>query len=148
MPTEIADVPPDLPLRMWSPVTAKLITGERNAVLIDALMTVSRLADWVAANGKSLTTVFLTHGHGDHWFGLDTLLERFPHVRGHPADRAGHRDIPGLGHDRTTSPSSAKSSVISADSPENTTDTRELTSSMPLADRDTPSPPTTEQSPR
>ncbi|MFD0502191.1 MBL fold metallo-hydrolase [Streptomyces chiangmaiensis] len=66
---------------MWSPITATLITGERDAVLVDALMTVEqagRLADWVAASGKNLTTVFVTHGHGDHWFGLGTLLERFP----------------------------------------------------------------------
>ncbi|GAA3777675.1 MBL fold metallo-hydrolase [Streptomyces chiangmaiensis] len=84
IPTEIADVPPDLPRRMWSPITATLITGERDAVLVDALMTVEqagRLADWVAASGKNLTTVFVTHGHGDHWFGLGTLLERFPGAR-------------------------------------------------------------------
>lgn len=84
IPTEIADVPPDLSRRMWSPTTATLITGERDAVLVDALMTVEqaeRLAEWVTASGKNLTTVFVTHGHGDHWFGLATLLERFPHVR-------------------------------------------------------------------
>lgn len=84
IPTEIADVPPDLPQRMWSPITATLITGERDAVLVDALMTAEqadRLADWVAASGKDLTTVFVTHGHGDHWFGLGTLLQRFPRAR-------------------------------------------------------------------
>jgi glyoxylase-like metal-dependent hydrolase (beta-lactamase superfamily II) len=84
IPTEIADLPPDLDRRMWSPTTATLITGERDAVLVDALMTVEqarRLADWVAASGKSLTTVYVTHGHGDHWFGLGTLLERFPDAR-------------------------------------------------------------------
>ncbi|MGW3025101.1 MBL fold metallo-hydrolase [Streptomyces sp. NPDC001221] len=82
--TEIADLPPDLPKRMWSPITATLITGERDAVLVDALMTVEqagRLADWVAASGKNLTTIYVTHGHGDHWFGLGTLLERFPGAR-------------------------------------------------------------------
>jgi glyoxylase-like metal-dependent hydrolase (beta-lactamase superfamily II) len=84
IPTEIADLPPDLPRRMWSPITATLITGERDAVLVDALMTAeqaARLADWVAASGKNLTTVFVTHGHGDHWFGLGTLLDRFPRAR-------------------------------------------------------------------
>ncbi|MFF8726304.1 MBL fold metallo-hydrolase [Streptomyces sp. NPDC015171] len=84
VPTEVTDLPPDLPRRMWSPITATLITGERDAVLVDALMTAEqagRLADWVAASGKNLTTVFVTHGHGDHWFGLGTLLERFPHAR-------------------------------------------------------------------
>jgi glyoxylase-like metal-dependent hydrolase (beta-lactamase superfamily II) len=84
IPTEIADLPPDVPRRMWSPITATLITGERDAVLVDALMTAEqadRLADWVAASGMNLTTVFVTHGHGDHWFGLGTLLERFPGAR-------------------------------------------------------------------
>lgn len=27
------------------------------------------LAGWIAARGKNLTTVFVTHGHGDHFFG-------------------------------------------------------------------------------
>ncbi|GAA1908344.1 MBL fold metallo-hydrolase [Streptantibioticus ferralitis] len=84
IPTEIADLPPDLPRRMWSPMATTLITGEHDAVLVDALMTTEqagRLADWVAASGKSLTTIFVTHGHGDHWFGLGTLLERFPGAR-------------------------------------------------------------------
>ncbi|MFK0114170.1 MBL fold metallo-hydrolase [Streptomyces sp. NPDC091217] len=81
IPTEIPDLPPDLPRRMWSPISSTLITGERDAVLVDAMMTTeqaSRLADWVAESGKNLTTVFITHGHGDHWFGLGTVLERFP----------------------------------------------------------------------
>ena len=26
------------------------------------------LADWVAAKDKNLTTIYITHGHGDHWF--------------------------------------------------------------------------------
>ncbi|MFJ2187006.1 MBL fold metallo-hydrolase [Kitasatospora sp. NPDC087861] len=84
IPTETSDLPPGLPRRMWSPITATLITGERDAVLVDALMTTEQaghLADRVAASGKNLTTVFVTHGHGDHWFGLGILLERFPQAR-------------------------------------------------------------------
>ena len=47
-------------------------------------MTISQadaLADWVAASGKNLTTIYITHGHGDHWFGIGALLERFPNAR-------------------------------------------------------------------
>ena len=39
------------------------------------------LADWIAASGKNLTTIYITHGHGDHWFGTGSLLERFPNAR-------------------------------------------------------------------
>ena len=39
------------------------------------------LGDWIAASGKNLTAVFVTHGHGDHWFGLSVILDRFPGSR-------------------------------------------------------------------
>ncbi len=58
--------------------------GKRDAVLVDALLTVEQahaLGEWVAAHGKHLTTIYLTHGHGDHFFGLGALLERFPTAR-------------------------------------------------------------------
>jgi glyoxylase-like metal-dependent hydrolase (beta-lactamase superfamily II) len=84
LPTTVTDLPPDLDRRVWSPISATLITGERDAVLIDAVMTsgqAAELADWVAATGKNLTTVYVTHGHGDHWFGLGMILERFPDAK-------------------------------------------------------------------
>src|SRR5258707_830885 len=58
--------------------------GERDAVLVDALPTVGQardLADWVAAHDMNLTAVYITHGHGDHWFGLSVILDRFPTAR-------------------------------------------------------------------
>src|ERR1700694_5214629 len=39
------------------------------------------LTNWVAARGKNLTTIYATHGHGDHFFGASTVLERFPGAR-------------------------------------------------------------------
>ena len=38
----------------------------------------SRVGDWIERSGKHLIAVFATHGHGDHWFGTDLLLQRFP----------------------------------------------------------------------
>src|SRR3954453_9403798 len=34
------------------------------------------LGDWVAAKGRNLTDIFVTHGHGDHWFAAGLLAER------------------------------------------------------------------------
>jgi glyoxylase-like metal-dependent hydrolase (beta-lactamase superfamily II) len=65
-------------------MASTLIYGMRDAVLVDAFMTVRQanaLADWVAARCKNLTTIYITHGHGDHWFGVGTLLERFPNAK-------------------------------------------------------------------
>jgi glyoxylase-like metal-dependent hydrolase (beta-lactamase superfamily II) len=69
---------------MWSPISATLISGQRDAVLVDALMTVEQahaLVEWVAASGKNLTTIYVTHGHGDHFFGIGVLQNRFPKAR-------------------------------------------------------------------
>ena len=49
--------------------SATLIFGQRDAVLVDAFLTVEQaaaLVEWVAASGKDLTTIYITHGHGDH----------------------------------------------------------------------------------
>jgi glyoxylase-like metal-dependent hydrolase (beta-lactamase superfamily II) len=78
------DLPPGEARRMWSPTAATLIYGERDAVLVDPLMTQAEgedLADWVAASGTNLTTIFVTHGHGDHWFGAAPVLDRFPDAK-------------------------------------------------------------------
>jgi glyoxylase-like metal-dependent hydrolase (beta-lactamase superfamily II) len=82
-PTASDDPPPGANEWLWSPTSATLISGERDAVLVEALLThqAGDLADWVAAHGKNLTTVYVTHGHGDHWFGLSVILERFPEAR-------------------------------------------------------------------
>ena len=78
------DVPPGQSRSTWSPISATLICGRYDAVLVDPLMTVEQgmaVADWVSTTGKDLTTVYVTHGHGDHWFGLGAVRERFPGVR-------------------------------------------------------------------
>jgi glyoxylase-like metal-dependent hydrolase (beta-lactamase superfamily II) len=69
---------------MWVANSATLISGERDAMLVDTFLTIEqsrRLVDWVAASGKKLKAVYVTHGHGDHFFGLASLLERFPEAK-------------------------------------------------------------------
>jgi glyoxylase-like metal-dependent hydrolase (beta-lactamase superfamily II) len=72
---------PDGSTRMWSPITSTLIMGRRDAVLVDPPLTTAQAADvgdWIAASGRELRQIYVTHGHGDHWFGAIPLLGRFP----------------------------------------------------------------------
>ena len=72
---------PDGSAIVSSPVTSTLIFGEHDAVLVDPPFTsdqIQRVGDWVENSGKKLTYIYATHGHGDHWFGTEVLLRRFP----------------------------------------------------------------------
>ena len=63
-----------------SPVASTLIYGEENAVLTDPGFTADHahaVGDWVASKGRKVTDIFITHGHGDHWFAAGLLAERF-----------------------------------------------------------------------
>lgn len=69
----------------FSPVTSTLFTGPSEAVLVDPQhinTDVDALGDLIEASGKRLTTIYITHGHGDHYLGLQGLLKRFPTARG------------------------------------------------------------------
>ena len=39
------------------------------------------LADWVALHNRNLETIYITHAHFDHFYGLSILLDRFPGAR-------------------------------------------------------------------
>ena len=78
------DLPAGKEELMWVANSSTLIYGERDAVLADTFLTTRQsqaLVDWVVASGKNLTAIYVTHGHGDHFFGIAPLLERFPHAR-------------------------------------------------------------------
>jgi glyoxylase-like metal-dependent hydrolase (beta-lactamase superfamily II) len=64
----------------WPASTSTLISGDRDALLVDALMTTSegeRLAAWVQNSGQQLRAIFVTHGHADHFFGAGSA-RRWP----------------------------------------------------------------------
>jgi glyoxylase-like metal-dependent hydrolase (beta-lactamase superfamily II) len=84
IPMVTSDLPPGVKQGMWSPISSTLIYGKRDAVLVDAFITVKQadaLVDWVEATGNNLTTIYATHGHGDHFFDIGALLDRFPNAR-------------------------------------------------------------------
>ena len=65
----------------FSPTTATLVSGKHECVLIDTLIAVEdvdALADAIEQKGTALTNIVITHGHPDHYFGADRLLDRFP----------------------------------------------------------------------
>ena len=72
IPAIAPDVAPGETARPWPPISSTLISGERDAVLVDTPITVEQsraLVNWVVARGKNLTTIYATHGHGDHFSG-------------------------------------------------------------------------------
>ena len=84
IPIVTPDRPAGIRETYFQAMASTLVYGRSDAVLVDAFMTIDQanaLADWVASRKKNLTTVYITHGHGDHWFGVGTILERFPKAR-------------------------------------------------------------------
>lgn len=77
-------LPPGKEDLAWVVNSVTLISGQRDAVLVDTFLTSEQaqtLVDWVTTSGKNLVAIYVTHGHGDHFFGLVPLLERFPRAR-------------------------------------------------------------------
>ncbi|MGW3895487.1 MBL fold metallo-hydrolase [Micromonospora profundi] len=69
---------------LWVSNAATLVLGASDAVLIDTYVTVEQnqqLIDWIRSFDRRLTHVYVTHGHGDHFFGLSQITKAFPGVR-------------------------------------------------------------------
>jgi glyoxylase-like metal-dependent hydrolase (beta-lactamase superfamily II) len=65
----------------FSPTTATLVFGPTEVALVDAQYAatdVDELARRIDASGRTLTTIYLTHAHADHYFGIGPLLARYP----------------------------------------------------------------------
>lgn len=68
----------------FAATTSTFVTGRSEAVLIDAQHIredVAALAEFIGRRGKRLTTIYVTHGHADHWYGAGDLLATFPGAR-------------------------------------------------------------------
>ncbi|MDA4114598.1 MAG: MBL fold metallo-hydrolase [Thaumarchaeota archaeon] len=84
IPMVVSGLPPGQSQMVWQPIASTLIYGDTDAVLVDPPLTIAQtnaVISWVVASGKKLTTIYSTHGHGDHWFGIGALLDRFPGAR-------------------------------------------------------------------
>lgn len=66
------------------PVSSELVTGEKEAILVDAQFDVKNgqaLVDLIKQSGKTLTTVYISGGDPDYYFGLEPILAAFPNVK-------------------------------------------------------------------
>jgi glyoxylase-like metal-dependent hydrolase (beta-lactamase superfamily II) len=85
----LADETPVLALKIYNAdgnsfhVNSVLVTGKQDAMLIDAQFTradAHRLVADILASGKSLKTVYVSHGDPDYYFGLEIIKAEFPDV--------------------------------------------------------------------
>jgi glyoxylase-like metal-dependent hydrolase (beta-lactamase superfamily II) len=79
-PNDRAGLLPNGDPKGGSPVASTLIYGADDAVLTDPAFTTDQahaLGDWVAEKERNITDIFITHGHGDHWFAAGLSAERF-----------------------------------------------------------------------
>ena len=86
-----AAAPAPLELTVYNPGTAALfpvssviVSGKHDAILVDAQFgkaQAEQVVEKLRANGKQLTTIYISHGDPDYYFGLDTLVSAFPKAR-------------------------------------------------------------------
>lgn len=66
------------------PVSSVLVTGEKEAILVDAQFGVGqadKVVDAIRQSGKTLTTVYISHGDPDYYFGLEKIKAAYPDAR-------------------------------------------------------------------
>jgi glyoxylase-like metal-dependent hydrolase (beta-lactamase superfamily II) len=65
-------------------VNSTMISGDKDMLVIDPQFSLSeahRLAAEILESKKNLTTIYITHPHPDHLFGLAVLKQAFPSAR-------------------------------------------------------------------
>lgn len=66
------------------PVASEIVSGEHDAVLVDAQFQrndAEELVRRIKASGKRLITVYISHSDPDYYFGLDVIQAAFPQAR-------------------------------------------------------------------
>lgn len=64
-------------------VASVIVSGKTDAILIDAQFTLvdaETVADQIKRSGKKLTTIYISHGDPDFYFGLEVFKRFFPEV--------------------------------------------------------------------
>ncbi|KID94982.1 Beta-lactamase-like protein, partial [Metarhizium majus ARSEF 297] len=77
---------------LWSPISCTLIYSATHAVLVDTPITIAQTKELIAwirriAPNRALSYIYITHGHGDHFFGIPLLVQEFPEAK--PVATAG-----------------------------------------------------------
>ena len=65
-------------------VASVIIAGAKEAILVDAQFSLAhahRVVADVLGAGKELTTVYITHAHPDHYFGIEVIKTAFPNAK-------------------------------------------------------------------
>ncbi|HEY5938873.1 MAG TPA: MBL fold metallo-hydrolase [Kofleriaceae bacterium] len=65
-------------------VNSTLVAGDKDAVLVDAQFSLAdahRLVGTILDSKKNLTTVYVTHFHPDHYFGMVVIKQAFPKAK-------------------------------------------------------------------
>ncbi|MDD1977996.1 MBL fold metallo-hydrolase [Pseudomonas tussilaginis] len=66
------------------PVSSVIVSGQHDAILVDAQFgkaQAEQVLNKLRASGKRLTTIYISHGDPDYYFGLQTLTEAYPQAK-------------------------------------------------------------------
>lgn len=66
------------------PVSSVLITGPTEAILVDAQFQrndAQSVVELIKESGKKLTTIYISHGDPDYYFGLDVITAAYPQAK-------------------------------------------------------------------
>lgn len=69
-------------------VASVIVSGKTDAILIDAQFTLAdaeKIAQEIKGSGKKLTTIYVSHGDPDFYFGLEVFKKYFPEVTAYAA---------------------------------------------------------------